>query len=386
MRILAVDIGTGTQDILYLDTRLSPENAYKLVLPAPTLIIQRQIRAATRRGVPLALEGRMMGGGPSAWAAEAHVRSGQAVFATPEAARSFNDDLRVVESQMGLHLVEQDELRRLPPHTEHIRLGDFDIDPIRRALEQFGVRLTPDLLALAAFDHGNAPRGVSDRQFRFDYLDRQIREARQLSRLAFPTTAVPPPMTRLQALAESGREAAERVMVMDSAPAAVLGALLDPRVAELQAPLVANVGNFHVLCFRLRRTAAGEHAIEGLFEHHTGLVTQSELERLVRALAEGTLTQAEVFEANGHGALIYTSHSLALGSPASPLVVVGPRRGLLQGSALRPYFAAPFGDMMLAGAFGLIRAAADVFADLRVELLTALLQPSQTAPWDVFDE
>jgi len=287
MRILAVDIGTGTQDILYLDTRLSPENAYKLVLPAPTLIIQRQIRAATRRGVPLALEGRMMGGGPSAWAAEAHVRSGQAVFATPEAARSFNDDLRVVESQMGLHLVEQDELRRLPPHTEHIRLGDFDIEPIRRALEQFGVMLTPDLLALAAFDHGNAPRGVSDRQFRFDYLDRQIREARHLSRFAFPATAVPAPMTRLQALAESGREAAERVMVMDSAPAAVLGALLDPRVAELQAPLVANVGNFHVLCFRLRRTAAGEHAIEGLFEHHTGLVTQSELERLVRALAEG---------------------------------------------------------------------------------------------------
>jgi hypothetical protein len=42
--------------------------------------------------------------------------------------------------------------------------------------------------------------------------------------------------------------------------------------------------------------------------------------------------------------------------------------------------------MMLAGAFGLIRAAADVFAELRAELLTALMQPSQTAPWDVFDE
>jgi len=386
MRILAVDIGTGTQDILYLDTRLSPENAYKLVLPAPTLIIQRQIRAATRRGVPLLLEGRMMGGGPSAWAAEAHIRSGQRVFATPEAARSFNDDLRVVESQMGLRLVEQDELRRLPSHTEHIRLGDFAIEPIRRALEQFGVRLIPDLLALAAFDHGDAPRGVSDRQFRFDYLDRQIREARQLPRFAFAATAVPAPMTRLQALAESGREAAERVMVMDSAPAAVLGALLDPRVAEMEAPLVVNIGNFHVLCFRLWRTAEGEHTIEGLFEHHTGLVTQSELERLMRALAEGKLTQAEVFEANGHGALVYANHSLALGSPASPLVVVGPRRGLMHGSALRPYFAAPFGDMMLAGAFGLIRAAADVFADLRVELLTALTQPSQTAPWDVFDE
>lgn len=385
MKVLAVDIGTGTQDILYLDTRLSPENAYKLVLPAPTLIIQRQIRDATRRGVPIVLEGRVMGGGPNAWAAEAHVRSGQSVFATPEAARSFNDDLRLVESQMGLRLVEQGELRRLPPQTEHIRMGDFAIEPIRRALEQFGVRLVPDLLALAAFDHGNAPRGVSDRQFRFDYLDRQIRESRQLARFAFAAPAVPAAMTRLQALAESGRETAERVMVMDSAPAAVLGALLDGRAAVLKAPLVMNIGNFHVLCFRMRRAAEGEHAIEGLFEHHTGLVTQKELERLVRALAQGKLTHADVFEANGHGALIYGRRKLALGSPTSPLVVVGPRRGLMHGSVLKPYFAAPFGDMMLAGAFGLVRAAGDVFAELRAELLTALMRPSTTAPWDVLD-
>ncbi len=386
MRILAVDVGTGTQDILYLDTRLSPENAYKLVLPAPTLIIQRRIHEATRRRVPILLEGQMMGGGPSAWAAEAHVRSGQPVYATPDAARSFNDDLRIVELEMGVRLVEKNELGRLPAETERICLGDFDIEPMRRALQQFGVRLAPDVLALAAFDHGEAPPNVSDRQFRFDALDRQIRQVRHLTRFAFAARDVPESMTRLRTLAESGREVAEQVVVMDSAPAAVLGALLDPGAAKAEAPLVANVGNFHVLCFRLRRTAEGEHDIEGLFEHHTGLVTQGDLERLVRALAEGALTNADVFEAQGHGALVYGHRKVRLGSRASPLVVVGPRRSLMQGSAIRPYFAAPFGDMMLAGAFGLIRATAYVVAEHRDELLAALMQPSPAAPWDVSDE
>jgi hypothetical protein len=35
---------------------------------------------------------------------------------------------------------------------------------------------------------------------------------------------------------------------------------------------------------------------------------------------------------------------------------VGPRRGLLLNSIYRPYFATPYGDMMLAGCFGLVRA------------------------------
>jgi hypothetical protein len=58
----------------------------------------------------------------------------------------------------------------------------------------------------------------------------------------------------------------------------------------------------------------------------------------------------------------------------------------MQGSRIQPYFAAPFGDMMLSGAFGLIRAAAHVVAEHRDELLAALMQPSSTAPWDVSDE
>ena len=39
-----------------------------------------------------------------------------------------------------------------------------------------------------------------------------------------------------------------------------------------------------------------------------------------------------------------------------PLIVTGPRRDLLAGSELPAEFAAPHGDMMLTGCFGLLRA------------------------------
>ena len=36
--------------------------------------------------------------------------------------------------------------------------------------------------------------------------------------------------------------------------------------------------------------------------------------------------------------------------------MAGPRRALLAGSAVQPYYAVPHGDMMIAGCFGLLRA------------------------------
>ena len=53
MQILAVDIGTGTQDILLFDTRLDAKKFLKLILPSPTMIVRRRIESATRRTGPL---------------------------------------------------------------------------------------------------------------------------------------------------------------------------------------------------------------------------------------------------------------------------------------------------------------------------------------------
>ena len=67
------------------------------------------------------------------------------------------------------------------------------------------------------------------------------------------------------------------------------------------------------------------------------------------------------------------------------VIVTGPRRNMMRGSSLRPYFAVPFGDMMTAGCTGLLAACADVLPGTREELLEALRGQgaSGTAPWDV---
>jgi len=385
MKVLAVDIGTGTQDILLFDTQLDVENAYKLVLPAPTMIIHRRLQQATRERRAVLLEGVTMGGGPSQWAAEDHTRAGLPVYATPQAARTFNDDLDAV-TEMGIQIVSEDEARRLPQNVDRLTLCDFDLPAIQKALELFGVTLD-DLaaVAVAVFDHGAAPKEVSDRQFRFDYLNERILAKNRLSAFAYLSDQIPPIMTRLQAVADTrGVEIIQDrhlpFIVMDTAPAAVLGATFDPQVALLSQSMIVNIGNFHTLAFRL-----GEGGIEGVFEHHTGLIDLPQLEKLLLALANGSLRHSDVFDHHGHGALIYNQVSMTLNPGLHNLVVTGPRRNMLRPSELRPYFAVPFGDMMISGCFGLLAAAADLVPDLQEPIQVALKKPSGIGrpPWEV---
>src|SRR5579859_1613780 len=68
MRILAADVGTGTQDILLFESGKTIENNFKLVMPSPTIIVAERIKRATAHGQPILLTGLTMGGGPSHWA------------------------------------------------------------------------------------------------------------------------------------------------------------------------------------------------------------------------------------------------------------------------------------------------------------------------------
>jgi uncharacterized protein (DUF1786 family) len=391
VKILAVDIGTGTQDILLFDARLDVENSFKMVLPAPTMIIHRRLKEATRQRKAVLLSGVMMGGGPSAWAAEDHAKAGLAIYATPDAARTLNDDLTAVEAA-GIRVISEDEAVRLPADVERVEMRDFDLPAIRRALAEFGVPLDDiAAVAVAVFDHGNAPPDISDRQFRFDYLDEHIRAAgarganasnarESLAAFAFLRGEIPPSMTRLQAVAACAAGLDAPLVVMDTAPAAVLGATFDPRAQALEQKIIANVGNFHTLAFRL-----GAAGIEGVFEHHTGLVNTARLEALLLALAGSTLKHEDVFGDHGHGALIYNDTPFDLSSHPGSLVVTGPRRAMLADSHLQPIFAVPFGDMMIAGCFGLLYAAAERLPNLRETILHALTQPHGLSrpPWEV---
>jgi uncharacterized protein (DUF1786 family) len=364
MQILAIDVGTGTQDILLFDTETEVENCLQLIMPSPTVLVARQIQAATTRGDDVLLTGTIMGGGPSNWAADDHLRAGRRVFATQSAAKSFNDDLAEVEKS-GVKVVSADEAAGMTAVCR-VDMRDVDLAALGRAFAAFGVELKYDALAIAVFDHGNAPPGYSDRLFRFEFLAERLKAFNSPAAFAFMRDAIPPRLTRMRAVADSlnaGMERSAPLLVMDTAPAAVLGALEDDRVRERPDALIANVGNFHTLAFRFRGGT-----ITGVFEHHTGELSPEQLERFLEQLSDGTLTHAAVYNSKGHGALLFGSRP----QPLDFLAIVGPRRGLLLHSRYRPYFATPYGDMMLAGCFGLVRAYAVLNPDAAPEIERAL--------------
>lgn len=384
-QILTLDIGTGTQDIFLFDSRLEIENGFKMVVPSPTMQVRHRLQKATRCGEAVLLSGVTMGGGPGSWAAEDHARQGFPIYATPDAARTLNDDLEAVKAS-GITVLSEDEAARLPNSVVRLTMRDFDFSAIAAAFESFDVSLADlDAVAVAVFDHGAAPQGISDRQFRFDYIDERIRKENRLSAFAFCADAIPPIMTRMQAVAASAQNVDAPLVVMDTAPAAVLGASHDPLVSARERQLIVNIGNFHTLAFRL-----GEHGIEGVFEHHTGLIDLPKLDNLLRGLADGSLSRFDVFGDHGHGALIYDNAPLLLGTGGFDVAVTGPRRSLFlppkgaPSPTLRPYFAVPFGDMMIAGCFGLLAATADLLPELSEPIHVALKGEGRwgVAPWD----
>jgi hypothetical protein len=101
------------------------------------------------------------------------------------------------------------------------------------------------------------------------------------------------------------------------------------------------------------------------------------------SLADGSLTHDEVFDDHGHGAFIVNPAPFQLDQRDFGVVVTGPRRLMMTDSSLRPYYAVPFGDMMISGCFGLLVAVADLLPNLKDEVLSALKgNDAQTSPWD----
>lgn len=94
MKILAIDIGAGTEDVLlYDDQKKSVENCVKMVLPSPSQIFARKVREATRLYKDLFVKGDIIGGGAFSAALKDHVEKGLRVYMTENAAYTVRNNL-----------------------------------------------------------------------------------------------------------------------------------------------------------------------------------------------------------------------------------------------------------------------------------------------------
>ena len=334
--LLALDVGGGTQDLFLWEPGQAVENAVKLVLPAPTQIMARRLRHLTAQGRPVFLQGRLMGGGAITQAVRGHLARGLALYATPQAALTMSDRLDRVR-EWGVVLTEAP-----PPEAMPLTLGDVDVEALGRLLDAFEVPF-PRHFAVAVQDHGFNPRG-SNRRFRFQCWEDFLNRGGRLQDLAFWE----PPLhfTRMRAVAETLPGA----MLMDTCAAGVRGALLDPQArGRVEAGVtVVNLGNAHAFAALVR----GDHLL-AIYEHHTGLLNPAKLGDHLARFQAGELTNDEVLADQGHGCAY--GPGFPRGRSFACTIITGPRRRVARGLP-NGVFAAPGGDMMLTGCFGLVAA------------------------------
>jgi uncharacterized protein (DUF1786 family) len=141
-----------------------------------------------------------------------------------------------------------------------------------------------------------------------------------------------------------------QALLMDTGTAAIMGALLDGTVAvwRQKGVLVANLGNAHVLAALIVKDR-----VLALYEHHTDCLNPGMLRDHLEKFNRGELSFAEVYDSMGHG--VAYSPDFTPRFSTVPVAVTGPQRAMA--SAMECYLAAPFGDMMLSGCFGLIEGA-----------------------------
>lgn len=336
MKILAMDIGAGTQDILLYDSGKNIENCISLVLPTPSRILAERLKSIDGN---LYIHGDTIGGGALTASILRHLRKGYRVAMETSAAYSVRNDLDEVRS-MGIEVGERPPAGGFQP----LEIRELDLGLLRGFLSNFGENLDVEVVAVAVQDHGVAPQGVSDRTFRFERMEAMLRTDRRPETFHFVEDTVPGYYLRMSSAVRAVKRASVGpVLIMDTAFSAILGC-----TDECSGVcLVVNAGNGHTIAALLI-----ERRIEGLYEHHTHELTPGMLEKDLRRFVRGELTSREVFEANGHGAI-----TLKPVDGEVPVIVTGPNRGLFKGTTFRVSYAAPGGSTMMTGPMGLVKAA-----------------------------
>ncbi len=351
MRILALDIGAGTEDILLFDdNKGSLENCVKMVLPSPSKIYASKVKEATNRRQDIFLTGDIIGGGLLSKAIRNHLQEGLKVFAKEKTAFTIRNDLNEVR-ELGIEIIPENQE---PKNFDGIklRLEEVNLQKLEKFLQEFNESLVGvDFVAIAVQDHGISNQGMSNRQSRIQNMKALLKKEPLPEKLAFKEDEIPPFFLRMQsAVQASKRQLPEaQVLLMDTAPAALLGCLKDPVVEEKDQVIAVNIGNGHTM-----GAIISKGKIQGLMEHHTCLLDPKKLEQLVVGFADGDVTNEDVFREGGHG-LFYLTEPPGF-SQIDVVAVTGPNRKMATTTKFSSYFAVPGGDMMMTGPIGLIEA------------------------------
>ncbi|MCK9152371.1 DUF1786 domain-containing protein [Methanobacterium alcaliphilum] len=338
MKILAIDIGTGTQDMMLHDSNKNMENAIKMVIPSPTHIMANKVQKTDQN---IYFGGDIMGGGPINRAIKHHLEKGHKVVMEENAAKTIRDNLKRVKS-LGITVLHDEKyVSEKYPDFKKIELKDVDLDRFQESLASFGCDLEFDYLGIAVQDHGYNEK-MGDRNFRFMKIKEKLDEPLAPEEFAY-WGDIPEYFTRMKAVERT--LSGFKPLLMDSKFAAMCGATCDPKVNKLDSYVVMDVGNGHTTA-----ASISNGKIMGVFEHHTGSLNSEKIERFLNKLVDATLSHEEVHRDHGHGAWVLNSID-----ELDKVVVTGPRRELVDKTNLPVYHAAPAGDVMMTGPVGLIK-------------------------------
>jgi uncharacterized protein (DUF1786 family) len=352
VKVLALDIGAGTEDVLLFDSqKKNIENCIKLVLPSPSPVFATKVREATQLHRDIFVRGDIIGGGAFSNALKEHVDKGFRVIITEKAAYTVRNDLDEVQ-QLGIEVVKG-ETKPKWFQGETLTTEEINLEQLQTFLTAFSETFADiDVVAIAVQDHGVFPKGTSNRRFRIQKIKELLKENPKPENLAFKEEEIPPCFLRMKSAAEASRRQLPnaKVLLMDTAPDAILGCMKDPAAEKSDPVLAVNLGNGHTMAAIISH---GE--IIGVMEHHTRLLTPQKIERLLVDFADGKLTDAQVFQDSGHG-LFFLAEPPGF-SRMQKIAATGPNRSLLSDTKLQIHFAAPAGDVMMTGPVGLVYAA-----------------------------
>ncbi len=349
MKILAIDIGAGTQDILLYDSEKKLENCIKMVLPSPSPLFATEVAAATAAEKDIFLEGCVIGGGVFSKAVKAHVSKGLQAYMLPTTAFCLRNNLEDVRAS-GVKIVEY---KPEGFSGTSIWLDELNLQPLETLLESVGESLEElSAAGVAVQDHGTYPRGESNRKTRLNYMRKALSEDPRLSSLAFREGMVPERFPRMQSAMRRLREqlSCKHLLVMDTAPAAVNGCLSDVKVKNMEEGnlLLINAGNGHTLVCLLCHGR-----VIALLEHHTRYLEAASFAHYLELFCSGKAKDEDKFMERGHG-LFYLEEPPGLES-IDLIAITGPHRELLSESELDIYYPSPGGDMMMTGPMGIVQ-------------------------------